>query len=189
MKKVYAFLIVTFAAIDIALATATIPTNAVPSSFRSTAIDRINSMIAEIDVLEALPSAQSYTGEALVTPRMARVEYDVTGGDSGGVGAHGLGVSLPQSAVITRSWVYTNTQFVDSGSGTLALSCEDANNILTAQDVTGSASNTISEGGSTGTAATFVKNIGAACEITATVGGVAATAGKLTAFIEYIVVD
>ncbi len=188
MKKIYVFLAVMFTAVGIAFATSTIPVDAVPSSFRSTVINRVNSMIAEIDVLEALPAAQSYTGEALVGVRMARVEYDVTGGDSGGVGAHGLGVTIPANSIITRSFLYITTQFVDAGSGTVALHCQTANNILTAQDITGSASGVIAEGGSTGASAAM-KALTAACEVTATVGTAAQTAGKLVGFIEYVTHD
>ena len=103
--------------------------------------------------------------------------------------AKGLGVFLPANAVITRSYFKVITQFVDSGTTTIALSCEDANNIKTATDITGSAANAFVEGASTGTAETFVRGIGARCEITATPAGAAThllQAGKLVGWVEYI---
>jgi hypothetical protein len=72
-------------------------------------------------------------------------------------------------------------------SGTVALSCEDANNIKTATDITGSSANAFVEGASTGAASAFVRGIGAACEITATVATATQDAGKLVGWVEYVV--
>jgi hypothetical protein len=69
--------------------------------------------------------------------------------------------------------------FDDSGSGTLALSCEDANNILSAEDVDGDAAGF--KAGATPTGAIANK-----CEITATVAGTDLTAGKAKIYVEYI---
>lgn len=137
-------------------------------------------------VVESDVTAQN--AEGLHIKRIARVTYDVAA-DGGTIAAHALGVSLPANAVITRSWLYIVTQFADAGSGTVALSCEDANNIKTATDITGSAAGAFIEGQSTGAASAFVGSIAAACEVTATVAGAAQSAGKLIAFIEYVVVE
>lgn len=111
--------------------------------------------------------------------------YDVAV-DGGTSGAKGLGVYLPARAVIVQSFYKIITQFSDSGSGTVALSCEDANNILTAGDLTGISANTITTGASTGSAATMVRGIGAKCEITATVATATQDAGKLIGWVEYV---
>jgi len=89
-----------------------------------------------------------------------------------------------------QTWFYTVTQFVDAGAGTVAISCEDANNLYTATDITGIAVGTITAGAADGhAAATFVGSIAAACEVTATVATAAQSAGKLIFFIEYVVVE
>ncbi len=118
--------------------------------------------------------------------RTLRVPYDVAE-HGGSVTAHGLGQALPAGAIITQAWTYIVTQFSDSGSGTVAISCEDANNILTAQDPTGSAAGVLTAAAATGTAAAMVKSIAANCEVTATVGGVAQDAGRMLIFIRYVV--
>jgi hypothetical protein len=143
---------------------------------------------ADIVTLQALPSNHSYLTEGISNVRVARVTYDVAT-DLGTIGAHLLGVTLPAKSIITRSFFYTDTQFVDGGAGTVALSCEDANNIKTATDITGNAVGVIVEGESTGAASAFKASIAADCEVTATVAGAAQTAGKLTAYIYYVVTD
>jgi hypothetical protein len=137
-------------------------------------------------VTEADLAALSGSTDGLYVERIAFFTYDVAV-DLGTVTTHGLGVTLPAKAVITQSWYKIITQFSDSGSGTVALSCEDANNILTAGDITGISANTITTGASTGSAATMVRGIGAACEITATVATAAQDAGKLIGWVRYVV--
>ncbi len=123
-------------------------------------------------------------GNYLEKVAIAKYDPSVQGGS---VAGHGLGVTLPAGAIITQDWYLVTTQFTDSGSGTIALSCEDANNILTSGDITGISANTITTGASTGSAATMVRAIAAPCEITATVGGVTSLTGALTVFVRYIV--
>ena len=120
--------------------------------------------------------------------RTARATYDV-GVDLGTVAAHGLGVYLPANAIIIRSYFYIVEQFVDAGSGTVALHCEDANNIYSAADITGMLVGSVTDGIQDGTTANFTGSISASCEITATVAGSAQTAGKFITFVEYIVAE
>lgn len=118
--------------------------------------------------------------------RIAKVTYDV-GTDGGTIAARGLGVFLPANSIIRQVFFRTDVQFVDAGSGTVALSCEDANNIFTATDITGNAVGTLVAGASTGAVGAMVQSIAAQCEITATVAGAAQTAGRLTLWVEYVV--
>lgn len=120
--------------------------------------------------------------------RMIRAVYDVAV-DLGTIGAHLLGVSLPANSIITRSWFFTVTQFVDAGSGTVALSCEDADNILAAVDITGIAIGAKTTGVQDDAIANFTGSIAASCELTATVAVADQTAGKLILFVEYTVVE
>lgn len=126
--------------------------------------------------------------EGSFVKKQVRFQYNVAT-DGGSVAARGLGVYLPSSAIISRSYIQILTPFTSgaSGGGTVALSCEDANNIKTATDLTGASAGDLVEGQSTGATSAFVKNIAGPCEITATVASTAQTAGKLLGWIEYII--
>lgn len=151
------------------------------SPFRSKVVEKINA-------LEAQNSTTSYTSDGLLSLRVARATYDVSA-DGGGIGAHGLGVYLPANALLKQAYFYVKTQFVSASSGTVALSCEDANNVYSATDITGQAGGTITSGVQTGTAANMSSSIAASCQITATVASASYTAGKLNLFLEYLVRD
>lgn len=138
-------------------------------------------VVTEADLL-----AQSADG--LHAKRVARATLDC-GVSSCTVGALGLGVTLPANALLQRSFFYTVTQFVDGGAGTVALSCEDANNIFSAADITAITGGTVTDGVQDGTAATITGSIAAACEITATIAVAEQTSGKLILFVEYMVVE
>jgi hypothetical protein len=138
-------------------------------------------------ITEAQIAPLSGTVDGLGLKRMAMFVYD-SAIDGVSAAGHGLGVTLPAGAVITRSFFKVITAFTYSGSanGTLALSCEDANNIYTATANSGQTANSFVEGASTGTAATMVRGIASACEITAT-PSVIVTAGKLIGWLEFVV--
>ena len=120
--------------------------------------------------------------------RVARATWDFAA-DGGAIGAIGLGVTIPAKALINFAYWYTVTQVTDGGSGTGALKCEDANNLFTAADVTGNAAKVVVLGIPQNSAATMVKDIGAACELTWSIAGADATAGKLIFFVEYTVIE
>ena len=127
------------------------------------------------------------TTDGLKAHRMARATYDCATDCS--IGAHTLGVTLPAKAIITRSFIQVNTQFEDTGTCTIAISCEDANNIKTATDFGGVAASIV-EGESTGAASAFKASINAACLITATTvdsSSCVVSTGKMTIFVEYVV--
>lgn len=150
----------------------------------------LDETIASADILDGSVTTSDLVAPAITeghyVERIAVVQYDVAT-DLGVIGAYNLGVALPAKTNITQGWYQIITQFTDGGVGTVALHCEDANNILTATDITGIAANTITTLAATGSAATMVKAIASACNITATVGGADQTAGKLVAFIRYFV--
>lgn len=140
-------------------------------------------------IVEADFASQAVDG--LHPARVARFEY-ACATDTCTVGAHTLGVFLPAKAVIIRSYFQVIAQFTDTGTCTIALSCEDANNIKTATDISGSSAGAFVDGASTGAASAFVGSIAAACEITATVadgGSCAISAGKLIGFVHYVVTE
>jgi len=121
--------------------------------------------------------------------RVARATFDIAS-TGGAAGTYNLGVSLPKGAIITRSWYYVATAFTDAGDGTVAISCEDANNIVTAVDITGKALDSVNEGESTGAASAFKKSIAAGCNITATVAGSSiVSTGKANIYVEFVAQD
>lgn len=115
-------------------------------------------------------------------PYVVKVTYDVAANSNGSStvnsGAHGLGAYLPAGALITRSWMRIQTAFTDDSNGTVAFSCEDANNILTAEDMTNDAL-----GYKAGSVTSGV--IANQCEITATVANDDQDTGKLVLYVEY----
>lgn len=162
------------------------PSTPYKAPFKTDVASQLKSHQTAITALQALPSNKAPGVDGIGNIRFARVTYDVAV-NGGTIGAHALAVGLPAKAIVIRSWFYINTQFVDAGSGTVALSCEDANNLKTATDITGSAVGALVEGQSTGAASAFVSSIAADCTITATVAGADQTAGSLTLWVMYVV--
>ena len=138
----------------------------------------------DINNLEAVIGSESTDG--IVSERMVRYTFDVEA-DATGLGAYDVGVDLPSKAIITDSFVYVKTQFVDAGAGTVAIHCEDANNVFSATDITGSAAGAIIEGSAKYSAK--VDAISAACNVTVTLGTAAASTGALNGWIKYVVHD
>lgn len=124
--------------------------------------------------------------EGLNIGRLAIFDYDFAV-DGGAVSTIATGVTLPAKAVIEKCWFRVETQLVDAGAGTLAVQCEDANNILSAADQTGVAAGAFLASAITGTAANMVDDIAAACDISFVIGGTALTAGKLRGYCRYSV--
>lgn len=126
--------------------------------------------------------------------RVARFTFDTAANDSAGVSnttvaAHGMGVTLPSNAIVVGGFVDVNTVFTSGGSGTLAISIEGANDIISAAAVSGAPYSTIGRKAITPKAntpeSTSVK-ASAAREITCTVATAALTAGKLTGYIYFV---
>lgn len=141
-------------------------------------------------VLETMLEAPSAKG--LYVPRVARVTWDPSGvsGDRT-VAAHTSGVTIPANAVIRQVWFYTKTSLVSaSNNGTIAVSCNSANDIFSAADIdaTTGVAGQIGSGVETGTAANMLK-VSTACDVTFTVAVNAFTAGKMDWFIEYVVAE
>lgn len=116
-----------------------------------------------------------------------RFTYDVAV-HTGTVAAHGLGVYLPPKAAMIRSFAYVDTAFT-TGTGTVAISCEDSANIFSAFDPSTPSAGDFVEGNQTGAISAATAAIAARCEITATVGATAQTDGKLTGWVTYVLHD
>lgn len=108
-------------------------------------------------------------------------DYSVLGGQS--LSVIELGVSLPDNAIITRSYIDVITALVGAGS-TIALYTEAANDVKTATAVASWGIGFL-EGQSTGTAASF-KKMTAERGLRMEISGNALTAGKFKAYVEYV---
>lgn len=150
----------------------------------NTAAIAANTLItAKTSDLTALASA-----DGIGAKRVARATWDFAV-DGGAVSAIDLGVTIPAKALINFAYFYTVTQVTDAGTGTGALHCEDADNLYAAADVTGNAAKVVVLGVPQNSAATMVKDIAASCNLTWTIAGTPATAGKLIFFVEYTIVE
>lgn len=141
------------------------------------------------EVAEKFNAIEKQTGTSNQWTREVRAVYDVSVGTNGATGAHGLGVFLPAKATILDGFVYFPNRMV--GPGTLALHCEDANNILTAQTANVHVAGSIIKINADLNPFNVVKGttIAARCEVTATVATTAYTAGKAVALIHYFVAE
>ena len=124
--------------------------------------------------------------EGLNLGRLAIFDYDFSV-DGGATSTIATGVTLPAKSVIEKCWFRVETQIVDAGAGTIAVQCEDANNILTAGDQSAVAAGAFLASNVTGTAANMVDDIAAACDISWVIGGAAISAGKVRGYCRYSV--
>ena len=142
-------------------------------------IDITTLTIEESDLIVA-------TTDALNVKRIARATWDFAV-DGGAVSAIGLGVTLPDNAIITRSWIDITTGMTSAATnGTIAIHAEGANDILSAVDADTLSGQ--SEGIQDGAVGNMVKTTGAK-ELTATIAVEALTAGAFVLFVEYVVSD
>lgn len=117
-----------------------------------------------------------------------RCTFSATGGST--IAAHGLGLTIPKGASITRCVYKVLTTFTSAtDAGTIALHCVAANDIVSAAAIstgtTWDASIPIVCVPVTATLSTWLHTT-ADSEITATVAVEALTAGKLVLFVEWI---
>ncbi len=136
------------------------------------------------------------SGDGLGVLRAARFTFDpsaVAGHRT--IAAHGLGVTLPDNAVVLGGYIEILTTFADgvADAATIALSVEGANDLVTATAISsGTFWDAVKGKVIVPTAleasgvATSIKT-SAAREITATVGGVALTAGTLHGWLFYVI--
>ncbi len=150
---------------------------------------RFSDIEARALALEPAAQATNYAADGLLAVKVARATIDCSTAANCTVGAHSLGQALPAKAMIIRSYYYSAVQPVSAGSGSIAVHCEDANNIVTAANLTSKTVGTISEGGSTGATTAMVVGIASACNITATITSSDYTAGKLNIYTHYVVND
>ncbi len=117
---------------------------------------------------------------------VARATYEPTV-DGGAVGDHGLGVTIPDNAIIMRGICDIVTAFTStSNDGTMALKVQSAGDLLAAVDA--DTLSGIKELIPVGTAATMIK-LTANRELTVTVAVHELLTGKAVFFVEYVLSD
>lgn len=130
-------------------------------------------------------------GDGLGALRVAQFTFDAGTVANRTVAAHGTGVTIPANAIVVGGFVNVNTAFTSASTntGTIAISVEAANDILTAAAVSGAPYSTIGRKAivpkantpeSTSVLATTAK------EITCTVAVAALLTGKLTGYLYYV---
>lgn len=163
-------------------------------------------MLKLLAALFLLPSAYADVS----VPRAKQYAYTIydVATNGGASVPHNLGLYLEEGSVITDAWVYINTAFTDSGTGSLALQCAGTRDIMAyldptiyakdsvigrqLQPVASGAFNTsfIPQAPDTATVMNFQNgSIPSKCAVTAVVRGdsgfVPLTAGKMTVILEY----
>jgi predicted homoserine dehydrogenase-like protein len=151
----------------------------------------VTASAAELNLVDGVAAP---TADGLGLVRVARATYDFAE-HGGAIGAIGLGVTLPNKAIVIGGFidVVTTCTTAAADAGTMAVSIQSANDIVTATAV--SAGGDIWDAGkraiipknntpeSTGIKCT------AAREITATIATQAFTAGKFVVFLNYVISD
>lgn len=132
--------------------------------------------------------------DGLHPPRIARATYDFAE-HGGAVSTIGLGVTLPDNAIITRAWyevITTLTSAGDLATVSIDIPVNDVAGIVAAIAINAGANPWdagLHEAIQDGTAANFSTKTTAARELSITIGVEAVTAGKFILFAEYKVSD
>lgn len=138
-----------------------------------------------------LRAREDYSADGNSLKKMAKATYDFEV-DGGAIGAIGLGVTIPDNAVITRAWVDVITTLTSAtDAATIALHANAANDLVSAiaiSDVSNPWDAGLQEGIPVDSAATAIK-LTAARELTATVAVEALTAGKFVLMVEYMITE
>lgn len=122
---------------------------------------------------------------------LAIATFDATGGKA--IGAHGLGVYLPDNAIVVRSWYENLTTFTsatDAGTIALGVPTDAAAGIKAAVAISNGANAWdagLVEGLQTGAISAAMTKLTAERELTATIAVEDLTAGKLRLYAEYVV--
>jgi hypothetical protein len=154
----------------------------------------ISGVLNDIGYCEIIPQRlpSNAGADGLVMKGLARATFDATGGKA--IASYGLGVILPDNAIITRSWYDVITTFTSAGAdaGTIALSIptNDVAGIVAATAISAGGNiwdAGLHEGIQDGAATNMSVKTTAARELTADVAVQDLTAGKLVLFCEYVI--
>jgi hypothetical protein len=143
----------------------------------------------------------------VVAPRVVSAVFDPSANTAQRpIGAYGLGVYLPDNAVVTKAWIDVVTTFTSAGAdaGTIAVHAQTANDIVSAiaisdasnvwdAGIRGTKVGSYATSGNAETALVQAASLAASMlkltaerEVTVTVATQALTAGKAVIYIEYV---
>lgn len=141
----------------------------------------------------ALATALGGTADGLGLMRVARATFDPSANSLvRPIAAYDLGVTIPINAIVMGGFVVVHTLFTSAGgnAGTIAISIQSANDIISAAAVSGAPYSSIGRKAivpKVNTPESTSIELTAARAMTATVATQALTAGKLTVFLFYVV--
>lgn len=151
----------------------------------------VTATAAQLNQAPADSASIAGTADGLNVLRVARFAFDAGVAANQSIAAHGTGVTIPIHGIVVGGFVDVNTVFHSAGgdAGTVAISVEAANDIISAAAVSGAPYSTIGRKAIVPKAntpeSTSVKAT-AAREITCTVAGQILSAGKLTGYLYYL---
>lgn len=120
--------------------------------------------------------------------RIARAQYSFAS-EGGAVGDIGLGVTLPDNAIVVGGMIETTTTCTSGGSATIALKLNSGGDLSAAAAISGGAGQAgVHDIIPDNTGSTAVK-LTAARELTLTVATAALTAGVLNVWLRYFVAE
>lgn len=162
----------------------------------SGAVDTAQLAAGAVDSETELGDALTGAADGLGFVRAARFTFDPTADeDMRTIAAHGLGVTIPDNAVILNGYIEILTGFASAGAdaGTIALSVQSANDLVTATAISSGTfwdavrgKVVVPDALNAAGVATSIKTT-AAREITATVAEQALTGGKLVGWLFYVI--
>lgn len=131
--------------------------------------------------------------DGLMAVKVARATYDFAV-DGGAISSIGLGVTLPDNAIVTRTYIQvitTLTSSTDAATIALTIPTDDVAGLRAATAISSGTSwdAGFKDGIQDGVIANFSEQCAAEREITATIAEEAVTAGKFIVFCEYIISD
>ncbi len=169
-------------------------TGSLPGVVTSTMILDGTILNADINASAGIAStkiaAQTITNGVGYVERIAVISYDpsATAGLRT-VAPHASGFIIPANAIITQSWFFIKTAITStSNDGTIAISCNSANDIFSAADIDGSSAGTITPGVEIGTAGSMLK-VTTACDVTFTVAVHALLTGRIDLYVRYVIAE
>ena len=168
-------------------------TNTLKVGDGTTAYSSLNALVVSTGAInEAMLSGYGIDG--LHAKRIARATYDFAV-DGGEVGDVGLGVTLPDNAIITRSWYKVLTSFTSADSTAevcLSIPTDGVAGIAASTALSAEGANWAAgfhSGIQDGQVSNFSEQTTEARELTLTIAVQDLTAGKLILFCEYVVLE
>ncbi len=145
------------------------------------------------DIADNFELLQGFIGtdDGLGGLRVARFTFDAGVVANRAIGAHGTGVTLPIHAIVVGGFVDVNTKFDSDATdaGTIAISVQAANDVISAAAVSGAPYSTIGRKAiipKANTPESTSLKCTAEREITCTVAVEALLSGKLTGYLYYL---